>query len=234
MAQIDLTFAFTAGMLATINPCGWAMLPAFVAYYLGVDEADYVERLWVARLSRSLLVGLLVTTGFMLVFTVMGAVITFGLRLIVRYLPLGAIFVGSILLLLGGWLFFGGHLPLSLPAFSPQRARNPKATFLFGIAYGLVSLSCTLPVFLVVVGISLPQANWVRIAVMFLTYGAGMAAVLMFLAASTALFKGGLAHRARPLLPYVHRLGALLLMAAGIYLLWYQGRYLPVILDRLK
>lgn len=234
MAQIDLTFAFTAGMLATINPCGWAMLPAFVAYYLGVDEEDYAEGPWAVRLSRSLLVGLLVTTGFMLVFTVMGAVITFGLRLIVRYLPLGTIFVGSILLLLGGWLLFGGHLPLRLPTFSPQRTRSSRATFLFGIAYGLVSLSCTLPVFLVVVGISLPQANWLRIAVMFLTYGAGMAAVLMTLAASTTLFKGGLAHRARMLLPYVHRLGALLLMAAGVYLLWYQGRYLPVILERLK
>jgi cytochrome c biogenesis protein CcdA len=230
MPSLNLVFAFTAGMLATINPCGWAMLPSFIAYYLGVDEADFEARSAPSRIREGLGIGALVMLGFLTVFTLMGAVITFGLRVLVRYLPLGSILIGAILTLLGLWMLFGGKLPFVLPTFTPQKARSPKAMLLFGVAYGLVSLSCTLPVFLAVVGVSIPQNTWLNIALMFAVYGAGMAVVLMSLAASLALFEQGIAQKARRLLPYVHRIGAVLLVLAGLYLLWYQGRYLPLIL----
>ena len=31
-------YAFTTGMLATVNPCGFAMLPAYLSYFLGDRE----------------------------------------------------------------------------------------------------------------------------------------------------------------------------------------------------
>jgi len=230
MPSLNLAFAFTAGMLATVNPCGWAMLPSLIAWYLGVEDDDFAARSAAARLREGLSIGALVTLGFLTVFTLMGAVITFGVRFLVRYLPLGSVAVGALLTLLGLWLLFGGKLPFTLPAFAPQRVRSPKAMYLFGVAYGLVSLSCTLPVFLAVVGVSIPQNTWLNVLIMFAAFGAGMAAVLMALAVSLALFKQGVAQKARTLLPYVHRLGAALLVVAGLYLLWYQGRYLPLIL----
>ncbi len=230
MPALNFAFAFTAGMLATVNPCGWAMLPSLIAYYLGVGDDDFAARSIPARLREGLGVGALVTVGFLTVFTLMGAVITFGLRFLVRYLPLGTIFVGAALTLLGVWLFFGGKLPFSLPGFTPEKARSPKAMYTFGLAYGLVSLSCTLPVFLAVVGASIPQNTWLNVVLMFIAFGAGMSIVLMSLVVSLALFKQGIVQKARTLLPYVHRIGAALLVLAGLYLLWYQGRYLPVIL----
>lgn len=230
MPSLNLAFAFTAGMLATINPCGWAMLPSFIAYYLGVEEIDFGERSFTQRAREGLAVGALITLGFLTVFTLMGAVITFGLRILVRYLPLGTVLIGALLTIIGVWMFFGGNLPFKLPALSPQRVRSPKAMYLFGVAYGLVSLSCTLPVFLVVVGVSIPQNTWLNVVMTFAAYGIGMAVVLMNLAVGVALFKESVAQKARVLLPYVHRLGAILLIAAGLYLLWYQGRYLPLIL----
>ncbi len=230
MPSLNLAFAFTAGMLATVNPCGWAMLPSLIAYYLGVEDDDFEARPAAARLGEALGIGALVTLGFLTVFTVMGAVITFGVRFLVRYLPLGTIFIGALLTLIGLWLLLGGKLPLALPVFSPQRARSPKAMYTFGLAYGLVSLSCTLPVFLAVVGVSIPQNTWLNIALTFTAFGLGMAVVLISLSISLALFKQELAKKARNLLPYVHRIGAVLLVLAGLYLLWYQGRYLSVIL----
>ncbi len=230
MPSLNLAFAFTAGMLATVNPCGWAMLPSLMAYYLGVDDDDFGARSTSARLREGLGIGALVTLGFLTVFTLMGAVITFGVRFLVRYLPLGTIVIGALLTLLGFWLLFGGKIPFSLPVFRPEKVRSPRAMYLFGLAYGLVSLSCTLPVFLAVVGVSIPQNTWFNVVLMFSAFGGGMALVLMSLAVSLALFKQGIAQKARALLPYVHRLGAALLVLAGLYLLWYQGRYLPVIL----
>lgn len=229
MPTLNLAFAFTAGMLATVNPCGWAMLPSFIAYYLGVDDEDYAKRSPAARFWEGLSVGVLITLGFLTVFTVMGAVLTFGVRFVVRYLPLGTILVGALLTLLGLWLLFGGKIPFRLPALTPEKARSPKAMYTFGLAYGLVSLSCTLPVFLVVVGVSIPQNTWLNVILMFLTFGSGMGVVLVALTASLAFFKRGIARKAH-LLPHVHRIGAALLVLAGLYLLWYQGRYLPVIL----
>lgn len=230
MPSLNLAFAFTAGMLATVNPCGWAMLPSLIAYYLGVDKTGFDERAPVVRLREGLSIGALVTLGFLTVFVIMGAVITFGVRILVRYLPLGSILIGALLTLLGLWLLFGGKLSFSLPAFSPQKARSPKAMYMFGLAYGLVSLSCTLPIFLAVVGVSIPQNTWFNVTLMFATFGAGVGTVLMSLVVSLAFLKQGVTQKARRLLPYVHRLGAALLVLAGLYLLWYQGRYLPLIL----
>lgn len=59
VTAIPLGYAFGAGMVAAINPCGVAMLPAIVGYELGVWSAGYV------RLARGLVFGLLATAGFL-------------------------------------------------------------------------------------------------------------------------------------------------------------------------
>src|SRR6266496_1179769 len=160
MDGLNLAFAFTAGMLATVNPCGWAMLPSFVAYYLGSRQAGYDEQPLVTRLWDGLLLGLLVTSGFLVVFGGAGIAISSGLRAIVQWVPFVALLVGVALTLLGVWLLAGRSLPFSLPALNVDlQSRNPKTAFLFGIAYALASLGCTLPVFLVVVGTSLTAAG---------------------------------------------------------------------------
>lgn len=228
---MTLAFAFTAGVLATVNPCGWAMLPSFVSYYLGSREEGYDDKPLASRAAEGLYLGLLVTAGFLAVFGTAGIVISAGLRVIVKYMPFAALAVGIALVLLGLWLLAGKSLPFSLPQPNLEmRARNPKSVFLFGMAYAFASLSCTLPVFLAVVGASLATAGYAGGATMFASYAAGMATVLMSVALGAALVKGAVAQWFKRLLPYVHRLGAGLLVLAGLYLIWYQGRYLPLVL----
>ena len=231
MNELNLAFAFTAGMLATVNPCGWAMLPSFVSYYLGSREAGFEDKPLASRMWEGLVLGLLATAGFLAIFGTAGIVISAGLRVIVKWMPLAALLVGTGLVLLGLWFIIGKSLPLSLPV--PQvdlQARNPRSVLLFGIAYALASLSCTLPVFLMVIGASLTAAGLAGSAAMFLSYAAGMAVVLMSVAVGAALLKGSIVEWFRGLLPYVHRIGAVLLVLAGTYLIWYQSRYLPLIL----
>ena len=234
MDGLNLAFAFTAGMLATVNPCGWAMLPSFVAYYLGSRQAGYDEQPFITRLWDGLLLGLLVTSGFLVVFGGAGIAISSGLRVIVQWVPFVALLVGIALTLLGIWLLAGRSLPFSLPALNVDlQSRNPKTAFLFGIAYALASLGCTLPVFLVVVGTSLTAAGATGNAVMFFSYSAGMAVVLMAVSLSAALVKGAVTESLRGLLPYVHRIGAVMLILAGLYLIWYQSRYISLIFNGL-
>ena len=107
--------------------------------------------------------------------------------------------------------------------------RNARTVFLFGVAYALASLSCTLPIFLVVVGASITASGLSAGLAMFAAYAAGMGVVLMSVAVGAALLKASVAEWFKGWLPYVHRFGAIMLIAAGLYLIWFQGRYLPLI-----
>ena len=35
MIDAPLALAFAAGLVATVNPCGFAMLPAYLSYFMG-------------------------------------------------------------------------------------------------------------------------------------------------------------------------------------------------------
>lgn len=235
MNGVNLAFAFGAGVLATLNPCGWAMLPTFASYYLGSREGNYEQRTFASRAAEGLSLGVLVTVGFLVIFGIAGIVVSAGLRLIVRYMPFAALLTGIVLVLLGVCLLAGKSLPFSLPIpqINRSRSRNPQSAFVFGIGYAFASLSCTLPVFLAVVGASLTASGIIAGALMFGAYALGMAAVLVGVALGTALLKGAVAQWFRKFLPYVYRLSAAMLILAGLYLIWYQSQYLPLILSGL-
>lgn len=56
---------------------------------------------------------------------------------------------------------------------------------------------------------------------MFLAYSLGMGFVLMAITLGAALFKGAIARTLQPVVPYVERLSAILLVAAGGYIVFY-------------
>ena len=78
---IPLGYAFGAGMVSTVNPCGFAMLPAYLGLYLGSRNINAVAlggasqpdsataSLSVrSQLTRAVLVSLVITGGFLLLF----------------------------------------------------------------------------------------------------------------------------------------------------------------------
>ena len=234
METLNFAFAFSAGVLATFNPCAWAMLPTFISFYLGSREAEYEQRSFAARAAEGLTLGLLVSGGFLLVFSTVAVILSIGLRFIVRYLPFGSLITGVALIILGLWLLAGKPFPfsLSLPQINPSRTRNPKSAFMFGVGYGLASLSCTLPVFISIVGASLTVSGFLSGVIMFSGYALGIAVILMGVALGTALLKGASAQWYRRFLPHVYRLSAVMLIVAGAYLVW-RSLYVPLILSRL-
>ena len=228
-----LVYAFSAGMVATVNPCGIAMLPAYISYYLATDDTG--ARSEIQRLARALLVGLLVAAGFVVLFALAGAVFAFAASMLVRTMPWLGFLVGIGLFLLGLWLFSGRKIHVSgLPTLQVKQERSFRAMFLFGVAYGLTSLSCTLPVFLLVVGSAFTQEGFTQGLGQFIAYGLGMGLVLMALTIGLALFREMALTSVRRVVPYVHRVSSLLLSAAGIYIVYYwltKGGLLLVLRD---
>ena len=43
MIDVDLAFPLAAGLIAAFNPCGFAMLPAYLAYFLGHEPVSYTH-----------------------------------------------------------------------------------------------------------------------------------------------------------------------------------------------
>jgi cytochrome c-type biogenesis protein len=222
-----LAFAFGAGMVSTVNPCGFAMLPAFLAYYVGTTREDMPQSA-VGKLALGLRTGAAVSAGFVAVFTVVGLLVAAGLRFLIGAVPWFAVAIGVVLVLLGPVLAFGGRLPVKLNANRLMRGGDgPRSMMTFGAAYAVASLSCTLAVLLAVIGSTLASSSVLLLLGVFAAYGAGASTILLLLTVSTALASGALERGLRRVARYIDRVAGAILALSGAYLIAY---WVPVLL----
>lgn len=224
---LPVGYAFAAGMVSSVNPCGFFMLPAYVSYQLGTEEQGFYESAVYIRFLRAILVALVATAGFIAVFSLIGYIIALGGRWLITVFPYAGMVIGVALVSLGMWLLIS-HKPLGITAagrvgVTPRK--NLRNVFLFGASYGVCSLSCTLPVFLVVVGSALATKGFGASLGQFISYSLGMGLILTAVTVGSALFKDATARFLKGLLPYIHTLSALFLVGAGIYVVYYWISY---------
>ncbi len=208
-------------MVATVNPCGFAMLPAYLSFFLGLDggAADEDRR---ASVARGLAVGGVVTLGFVAVFTTIGALISHLSIAVDEWFPWMTIVVGVAVFALGVALLFGFELRLALPHLERGgRERTLPSMFVFGVSYAVASLSCTLPIFLTVVAGTFSRSNVASGVAMYVAFGLGMGLVLTVLTLGLALARQSIVHRLRSALPVINRVAGALLVVAGAYFTWY-------------
>lgn len=226
MGNAPLAFAFAAGMLATVNPCGFSMLPAYLSYFVGVEDATAPppERaLW-----RALAVGGVMTTAFVAVFGLMGLVITQISGRVQRHLPWVTIAIGIGLVGLGLAALTGRSITVRLPKLQKgTRGRELSSMLLFGISYALSSLSCTIGSFLAAVSPTIDQSGVVAGIFTFVFYGLGMGSIVVALTVAVALARKSVVARFRQVMRYVNVLTGALLLLVGAYLAyygWYEVR----------
>lgn len=218
--EVPLAFAFTAGLVATLNPCGFAMLPAYLSYFMGIEEDAGTSS--ATQSLQALRVGGVVAAGFLVVFGLAGVLITLGIQAVVTTLPWIAMVVGFGVAALGVAMLAGRELRVALPKASrAPTGRGLRGVFWFGVSYAIASLSCTLPVFLVVVAGTIPQLGFVPGVLTFLVYGTGMAALLLLVTLALALGKHTLITHLRRGSAAVNRVAGGILVAAGGYIVFY-------------
>lgn len=221
---LPLGFAFGAGMVAAVNPCGFAMLPAYLGLYLRGSVERSGSR--AQRLLRAIVVSASVTVGFLVLFGIAGVAIGAGARWLAAAFPWIGLGTGVLLVMVGAWTWFGGTLYSGLGERFSQRVAESAGHGLsgylaFGFAYGLASLSCTLPIFLAVLGSSLTVASLPQVALQLVLYGAGMGLVITVLTLALALFRQALVDDVRRAVRYVGPAGSALLLIAGAYIVYY-------------
>lgn len=223
-------FAFGAGMVATVNPCGFVMLPAYLGMYVG-DGQDADGRgagsiRMVRQLTKALYISAALGLGFVVLFGTVGFLVSAGARSVADVFPWLSFTLGFLMAGLGAYLFAGGKLYTGAAQSAASKIGDPRdqslrGYFLFGLSYATASLSCTLPIFLGIVTASLATDGVIGAAGQFLAYALGMAFVITVLTVSIAVFKGALVNHIRKIMPYLNSISAGILIIVGGYLIFY-------------
>ena len=222
MFSISLALPFSLGIVAAFNPCGFAMLPVYVSFFLGSESEDDAN---VGRnIIRALKVGGVLTIGFIAVFGTFGVLLTTLLENlpILRYIPWVTFILGILLVPLGIAMLLGYDLKINTPRMEKGGDSGELLSmFLFGVSYAVVSLGCTIGLFLPTVIGTFTRDGWFDGVATFLAYGLGMGAVIMTLTVGMAMAKTSIATNMRKVLPWIGRVSGVLMTLAGVYLAIY-------------
>jgi cytochrome c-type biogenesis protein len=210
--------AITAGMVATVNPCGFALLPAYLSAFVGLQ--DRPGRL--GSVGRALAVSAVLTAGFVSVFGLLGMVFSGVLEEVQQYAPWFTIVFGLLVVGIGVYLLTGRELVLSLPKLERGGADGTlPSMYLFGVSYAVASLSCAIAPFLVVTSSASNADSFASRVLTFALYGLGMGLVITVLTVALALARSGVVVRFRELLPVMNRIAGGLMVVTGAYVAYY-------------
>jgi cytochrome c-type biogenesis protein len=221
MISAPVVLAFTAGMVATFNPCGFSLLPAYVGAFVAGDATDLRAD---QRVMRAVGVAAAVSLGFVAVFATAGLIIDQLTSATRQRLPWVTIVVGAALVLAGIAMVLGWKPTIAVrgPDLTSGR-RGIAAMTGYGATFAVASLSCTIGPFLAVTGVALTQSTTQGMAT-YVAYALGMGTIILAISVVAALAHTTLTRAMRDLTRFMTRVGGALMIAAGVYAVWY-GRW---------
>lgn len=223
---LALAVPYSLGLFAAFNPCGFPMLPAYLSYFLGLEDSERETKL-LNNVMRALVVGLVMTAGFVLVFGIFGALFQSVLSQgpILSRIGYVTITVGVVMIPLGLAMALGYEPVIRLPKMNKGGDSQQLASvFMFGVSYAVVSMSCTIGILTTNLANTLDDKGFFHGVSNFVAYAVGMGSIITFLTLSLAMARTNVARNMRQILPYISRISGVMLMLAGVYLVIY-GRY---------
>jgi cytochrome c biogenesis protein CcdA len=218
MDASTISIAIIAGVLATFNPCGFALLPA----YMGMIAAANEGRTKIQALMGGVKFASGMTVGFVLLFGIFGLVFAPVVSAVSRYLPIVTIAIGIGIAGLGIWLVLGRKIG-SGTGF--KKGWSPGESWLsqvgYGVTFAIVSLSCTLGPFLAVTGTSIRANDYFAMVGIFLAFALGMGAAVSVIAVSTALIGSQVSVWMRSKSNVISKVTGVLVILAGVYVTWF-------------
>lgn len=214
-----LGFALGAGLVAALNPCGFAFLPGYLALVIAGGGED---RSRLAALARAGAATVAMSAGFVTVFGVFGLLISPLIASAQKYLPLATVVIGVLLIALALWLLAGKDVTVMMPKLS-GRAPNTRlgSMYGYGVGYAVASLSCTIAPFLAAVSTTFNQGSALTGVLAFVCYAAGMAITVGVAAMVVAVAGTSATAALRRILPYIGRIIGIVVLLTGVYVAYY-------------
>ena len=217
----NFAYSFILGVLAAVNPCGFVLLPTYLIFFLGVREET--EMTASERIRRALVVSSGISIGFLAIFFVIGVIS----RLFTQWIELNAKYASlaiGIILVIGGARMLTGWTPkFATPQLSGVQTKTFRATVIYGVAYAVASIGCTIGFLTTAVFGSIALHGFISGVLSILLYGLGMAMLVTALTVSLAFAKTGIVTIIKNRLHIIQRLGAIFVTMTGVYLVvyWY-------------
>lgn len=211
--------SFLRGMVAAINPCGFILLPTYLMYFLGMQgQMPGSQR---ATIRRALVVSAALSSGFMSVFIVAGLISYHFTTWINQNAKYATVVIAVGLITLGVAMLMGFKLPIATPRIDAGgRTTGLGSMFVFGIAYAVASIGCTIGLFLATL-FSTRRDGIVAGVANVAAYGLGMALLVTALTVALAVANTGLLRVLRGGMRHVQTIAAVFVILSGLYLLYY-------------
>lgn len=220
MFDAPFALALASGMVAAVNPCGFAMLPAYVSFFLGHEGDRQPGR--GESVARAIPVALAVSLGFVAVFGVVGIALRPLSSTVQEYAPWATIVIGVGLTGLGVAMLAGRQLRLRVPMLDRGgRSTGLGSMFLYGVSYAIASLTCTIGIFIANIVGAFSRTDLVSGVAILVTYALGMGLVITALTVAIALARDSVVRLLRSGMRHVDRVAAALMVAMGAYVAWY-------------
>lgn len=218
-----LYFSFIAGLVAFFAPCSFAILPGYITYYISKYSSEDKKRKLIKNILQGFVFGLIASIGFFTVFGLAGlSVIAIG-QFVKQFIPWIAIFTGIILIFIGIFMLLGKvFLFFQSPKIRFAQKNEKSGIYLFGIVYAIGSLGCVFPIFLSIVVQGIASKSFLEGTYTILAYVLGMSIVMIVVTTLTFATKYLILKKLEKILPYVKKLSAIVLVFAGIYMVYYQ------------
>ena len=225
MDQTALGIAFVAGVFATFNPCGFAMLPAYLS--LAILEGGNQPRR-AQLIGRALKFSSLMGVGILTVFSIFSLAIFPISTSIQRYLPYITTALGIGVVALGGYILWRGPVAIG-KIWSPQV--SPTGNFLtyilYGVTFALGSISCTIGPFLAITSRAINE-NYLHSLLIYIFYALGFIVTIAILALLTAFSQQFLIRKIRNSGGILERAMALIIILVGLYLIYFGATELAL------
>ncbi|GLV13428.1 cytochrome c biosynthesis protein [Alicyclobacillus hesperidum] len=213
----EVAVVLGAGMMAAFNPCGVAMLPSYIVHLIAGRERGVWDGVWA---------GLLMTAGFLIVFLLAGVIAVTFATVLGKAVAWIAEVVGVAFVLLGILMLFGKRgLEFHIGGDWNLQRGSQWSVFLYGIAYALGSLGCTLPLFSVLVLSSFHSQGFASGMSDFVLYALGMGLVVTIISLASTISQQLVGKWVRSGARWMGRLSALMTLGTGVYLVIYWFPY---------
>lgn len=216
MATPEIPLVMGAGVITLLSPCGYALIPAYIGYSVAHGVSP----------RRALTRSALASAGIILVYALMSGLILLARETVRASIPHLALLSGIIIATMGVLK----TSPLTLPSIAPVKTFKPSgdASFLlFGVGYGLGASGCNLPIFISVVIYATLASEAGPLGIM-LAYAAGVITPLIIVGTLASLLGQALVRKLGILTHHLHRISGIILIAAGIYMLYYYVAAYPL------
>ncbi len=221
---IVLGFSFIAGLAAFFAPCPFAVFPAYIAYYLNIEQGATSQNN--RRFIHALKIGSIVSLGIFSFYGVLGIAMSLFGAILASYAYYLKLAIIPVFFFLGWMLIAGKSLGTrrldQLTNVIGARARGGKHftnMYLYGVVYGIAAAACHLPILLALSLYPILAGQFLHGLLTFIAYALGVSLLLIVF---TILADSGRNFLSQNLGLYgerVKKIGGVILISTGIYLI---------------